>query len=357
MPGSKRVFGGPHAAPAAAPRGGRRIFALVVIDIRPLQRAAWAEFHTARKRHDKSAHDLHRHEQVDTPAYDAWVHRTFPIFVTTLRELHEEVFRKARQVEMVQELADLTGRSVRKLWREQKEAAANPQASGDPFGDEFGDDADDPEAAGREERGRDEDRGFSDEEGPSSRRRGFRSRGASEPDFEPPRAAASSREAKEIYRRLVQRLHPDRGGEWTPARERLWHEVQQAWAAGDADWLARLEMESGEMSETLGPDSPLSRLRRAIAELHAARRDTERKLRNYRGSLPWRFTLTEKKRGELEQRIEANFRHDIVFLQRQLVHLNATIASWEQERRPRRRSTRSARGWQGAFWEDVDDRD
>ena len=36
------------------------------------------------------------------PAYEAWLHRTFPIFITNLRELHEEVFTKGRRVEMVQ---------------------------------------------------------------------------------------------------------------------------------------------------------------------------------------------------------------------------------------------------------------
>ena len=62
--------------------------------------------------------------------------------------------------------------------------------------------------------------------------------------------------------RVVHHLHPDRGGEWTPARERLWHEVQAAWAARDADWLARLETDWESAHATLQPDSPLSHLRR-----------------------------------------------------------------------------------------------
>src|SRR5882757_2659217 len=77
-------------------RGGR---ALLVIDNVPLQQAAWAEFHAARKRLDKTSKDLHRHEQIDVPAYETWLHRTFPIFITTLRQLHQEVFLKERQIE------------------------------------------------------------------------------------------------------------------------------------------------------------------------------------------------------------------------------------------------------------------
>ena len=151
-----------------------------------------------------------------------------------------------------------------------------------------------------------------------------------------PNAARPSAAARDVYRRLVQLIHPDRGGEWTPARQRLWHEVQQAWAAGDADWLMRLEVEWEAANDVLSPASPLSRLRAAIEDLHAARRDLERKLRGYRDTPPWRFTLAEKKRDDLHRRTKLNFDHDITFLQRQLDHLNALIASWEQPSRSRR---------------------
>ena len=54
---------------------------------------------------------------------------------------------------------------------------------------------------------------------------------------------------------MLRRLHPDRGGPWTNARQQLWHEVQKAWAVGDADWLARLP--------TLWIEGELTELRRA----------------------------------------------------------------------------------------------
>jgi hypothetical protein len=286
----------------------------MVIDHERLQSAAWAEFHTARKQLDRATRDLHRHEEVDVPAYDRWLHRTFPVLVTTLRERHEEVSTKARQVEQVLARAALSGGSLKRLWRQQKERAAQPEAyeEGPPNGD--------------------------DEAEPSSRRHE-----AHPEDFDRAPGPAPAPGAKEIYRRLVQRLHPDRGGKWTAAREQLWHEVQRAWAAGDVDWLARLEVDWETANEVVGPKSPLSRLRRAIEELRAARRDTERKLREYRRAPPWRFTRNEKNRDALHRRTEANFVHDLRFLQRQLDHLNATIAAWEEDwtrsdSRPRSRS-------------------
>ena len=116
----------------------------------------------------------------------------------------------------------------------------------------------------------------------------------------------------------------------------------------DTDWLSRLEIEWETANEVIGPTSPLSRLRLAIEELHAARRDAERKLRDYRLSPQWRFTRNEKNRAQLHRRIEMNFAHDIEFLQRQLDHLNRTIAAWEDDwtrgdspRKPRHRHART----------------
>ena len=60
--------------------------ALLIIEHRRLQSAAWAEFHTARKSLEKATRDLHRHEEIDCPYFESWLHRTFPLLVTQLRE-------------------------------------------------------------------------------------------------------------------------------------------------------------------------------------------------------------------------------------------------------------------------------
>ena len=307
-------------SPIPSPPLGR---ALVLIDARPLQHAAWSEFHAARKRLDKTATDLRRHEETDSTAYQAWLHGAFPQLVTTLRDLHAKVLSLSREIESVQYMAALTGRSPKKLWKEHKDYLANPEAydrahppEPEPPRDAFKTDTDDLF-----------NHLFGDDEPASSDN--------FVPTAPPPPATS---EARDLYRRLVQHLHPDRGGKWTPARERLWHEVQQAWAARDADWLARLEIDWEAANDTLSPDSSLSRLRRAIAELHAARRDTERKLRDYRRSPAWRFTLSDQKRPQLHRRLEGELHEDLTALQRQFAYLQSTIAAWESPPPSRRRS-------------------
>ncbi len=332
----------PHA-PAAAPRKHPIVRALVVIDETRLKSAAWAELHTVRKRQEKAARDLHRHEEIDRPAYDAWLTQTFPQLLTRLRELHQEVFTKGQRVEAVQAAAFFSGRSAKKIWHEQKAETARPPD----------DEADRKSTGGRGERDApeddwDDDGFFDDDDRPRSGRRGngWDERESDHAGRHGPRPSVA---ARDIYRRLVQRIHPDRGGPWTAARQRLWHQIQEAWAAGDVDWLSRLEVEWEAAHDVLSPASPLSRLRCAIEEFHAARRDLERKLRAYRGSPPWRFTLNEKTRAQLHHRTALNFEHDIAFLERQLAHLDAIIASWEKPTRRRQRS--SPRDFEFRFFE------
>ena len=280
--------------------------ALLVIDHERLQAAAWAEFLAARRRLDQTARDLHRHEEIDVPAFNAWLHRSYPQEVTALRELRDEVAAKGARIRLVQVIAARTGRSPKRVWREQKEAAAPQELHGESHAEGEADGADEPKASARRHEARRED--FAT--GPKPRR---------------------TLGARAIYRRLVQQLHPDRGGTWSGSRQRLWHEVQQAWATGDADWLARLEVEWETAHATVGPSSPLSRLRAALEEIHAAWRDAEAKVHQYRPSPPWRFTLSAARRVALARRVEADFVRGLRSLRRQLHHLDAAIAAWEQD--------------------------
>jgi hypothetical protein len=230
---------------------------LVVIDNRPLRDAVWHEYLAAQKSFDKALSDIKRHEQIDDPSFHAWMHETFPQLLTALRELRAEVMRQE------------------KIWVEQRRPKDAPVVD---ISDHM--------------------RQGEDSDGDSHSPQG------GDTHDDKPLSDRSTRECtkktetggvKDLYRRLVQHLHPDRGGAWTPNRARLWHEVQKAWEARDGDWLARLEMEYESDNDTFSSASPISRLRRAISELVAARRDTARKLRAYRKWTRGGLALTRKR--------------------------------------------------------------
>ena len=331
---------------APEPNKINRCRILVVVDNAPLQRAAWAELQAARRRLAKVTGDVHRHEEKDEPAFRAWLGATFSTLVSTARDLAQQVEAKGRLVQVVQDEAFFTQRSPAAIWRDWQRR--------DRVGAEDGEGG----AASSSKKGFSEEDGFEEE-----MKRFFSEADVDEddPDTEAFRefgreifgGARSSRaesaaaaDARTIYRRLVQQLHPDRGGEWTPARARLWEQVQEAWQNFDADWLARLEAEWDTATDSLGPTSPLGRLRAALKEIDAARRDTERRVRNYRKQLSWRFTLKPPAES-LRVRLERELNHDCRVLREQLDEIEALIERWEtvRPRKPRRRSGR-------ASWED-----
>ncbi len=317
---------------------------LLVIDNQPLQVAAWASLRNARKRLEKTTRDLHRHEEIDEPAFRAWISTTFPTAVSTIRELAQEVAAKHRIIDDVEHESYVTGRSAGQIWREWQQNGGRPpeplpgmnESSGGPSPDE---------PLGGAEAAFDEDmKGLFGDEGTDAGdpfADAFREAAETLFGFGGPRPKSerAQEEARTIYRRLVQHLHPDRGGEWTPARARVWEQTQAAWAARDADWLARLEAEWEVGADLLGPTSSIGRLRAALVAIDAARRDAEKRLRLYRKDPAWRFSLRPVS-AALSDQLEQQFRDDEFMLRRELSALEETLARWAKVR-PRRRRTNS----------------
>ena len=318
---------------------------LLVIDDRPLRAAAWTNLQRERKRLEKATRDLHRHEEIDEPEFRTWLGATFPELVNEARDLALRVETKRRLVDDVAREAYFSGRSEAAVWREWQRHGGQPPPSsaaddepGDAFqnappepGADFGPDFD-----GGGEGFADFMRFFNGEIGADEYMRGHSERFFEKLGLPPLEQAPAPQEARAIYRRLVQQLHPDRGGEWTAARARLWDQVQQAWDSRDPDWLARLEVEWEAATDRLGPATPVSRLREALVEIDAARRDAERKLRHYRKDLAWRFSL-QAARDALRLKMERLLRADCAMLREQIENLELTLHEWECAGRRRQR--------------------
>lgn len=314
-----------------------------MIDNRPLQTAAWAALQRARKKLEKATCEVHRHEETDEPAFRAWIAMTFPTLVSTLREIAQQVESNSRTIEAVERESFFTGRSPGAIWREWQQSGGVPP---EPLFDPEEDNSDPPSdrsTAGTKAPFDEEMKKFFEDEGIDDDDpfgAAFRDIAGTlfgpGPERENP---AKTEDARAIYRRLVQHLHPDRGGQWTPARARAWEQTQAAWGARDADWLARLEAEWEAGADLLGPGSALGRLRSALAAIEPARRDAERRLQTYRKHDAWRFSQ-QPPPASLRQRLEHQLRQDEWMLRRQLTETEALLARWTKVR-VRRQRTRS----------------
>ncbi|MBA2434368.1 MAG: hypothetical protein H0V54_04645 [Chthoniobacterales bacterium] len=149
-----------------------------------------------------------------------------------------------------------------------------------------------------------------------------------EPDSGP--VADSSEEAegrvKELYRRLVRRLHPDLRADGSSAVSTLWHEAQEAYAASD---VARMEillaLSDIETKRTAGQS--LSQMQAVRAELQRALRALEKSLIEAKGEDAWDFARIGPRRdlrGQVERELKASFAER----SRRLDLLKRTIADW-----------------------------
>src|ERR1051325_10455080 len=114
-----------------------------------------------------------------------------------------------------------------------------------------------------------------------------RNRGRSDEEGEDEARPADGR-VRELYRRLVRRLHPDLRADGSTAVSALWHEVQEAYAASD---VARMEilLALSDIEANRLADQTLAQLRAVRAELERAWRALEKSLLEAEGEDAWDF--------------------------------------------------------------------
>src|SRR4029079_8835206 len=145
--------------------------------------------------------------------------------------------------------------------------------------------------------------------------------GATEPVLIDPRV-------KEIYRRLVRRLHPDLRADGDATVSSLWHEVQEAYAAGD---VARMELllALSDLSDAPGAGTTLSQMRSVLGELTRSVRALELSLVEAAREDPWNFARTGPSE-DLRARVERQLKHDLALREQRLELLTKTITGWAE---------------------------
>src|SRR5437667_1017617 len=145
-------------------------------------------------------------------------------------------------------------------------------------------------------------------------------------DEEPQEPGTIDPRVKEIYRRLVRRLHPDLRADGDATVSSLWHEVQDAYAAGD---VARMELllALSDLSNALGASTTLSQMRSTLRELTRSVRALELSLVEAKREDSWNFARTGPSE-DLRSRVERQLKHDLAWRQQRLELLTGTIAGW-----------------------------
>src|ERR1044071_2019154 len=145
-------------------------------------------------------------------------------------------------------------------------------------------------------------------------------------DEEPPESGTIYPRVKEIYRRLVRRLHPDLRADGDATVSSLWHEVQEAYAAGD---VARMELllALSDLSDAPGASTTLSHMRSVLRELTRSVRALELNLVEAKRADSWHFARTGPSE-DLRSRVERQLKHDLALRQQRLDFLTGIIAGW-----------------------------
>jgi hypothetical protein len=334
---------------------------IVWIDQAPLRANAAAECTHMMMRLERARLGWHQFERQDKPAFVRWRAREFGALLSTARDVEDKI-RDAQnlihevEIEMRRHIQDPHSAYRRVLFRRENPGIADERetfsngSQSTPHLSEFEQEAlfqewvrtflgtnptkmDDEVYSSRFEVFkshmfvRPESAPAPSRSGPSSS--GFRrsavdeeSAGATEPVTIDPRV-------KEIYRRLVRRLHPDLRADGDASVSSLWHEVQEAYAAGD---VARMELllALSDLSDAPGAGTTLSQMRSVLGELTRSVRALELSLVEAGREDSWNFARIGPSE-DLRVRVERQLKHDLALRQQRLELLTKTIAGWAEQ--------------------------
>lgn len=131
---------------------------------------------------------------------------------------------------------------------------------------------------------------------------------------------------KELYRRLVRRLHPDLRADGSAAVSAIWHEVQEAYAASD---VARMEilLALSDIETNSTADQSLSQMHAVFAELKRALCALEKSLLEAKEEDAWDFARIGPN-PNLRLRVERQLKSDFAGRIQRLEVLTTTITEW-----------------------------
>jgi pRiA4b ORF-3-like protein len=310
---------------------------IILVDNEPIRQQYREKLNRARAELGKLESELERFNGADAKAFKSWLHATFPVRLSRIRELQEEGARLVNRLNLVRQFqrhgVKTPGQAYRKAVRVETgedptpdfSPSEEPECTAGPTGER--------EVLRTAMRGLAEDIGIDadlveeeleamlDEE-----------LGERQPK------APGRRECQSIYRQIALRLHPDRGGAMTEGDAQIWYRAQEAYGIGDVLTLKQLWSQlthSDEHVSGLSCGEMISSLIETQAQLEA--------LRVLKSSLKrqpaWNFSrLTEKQLRSRQMRVEKDLvaqeesiRHELDRLRVECRRLSMLQQRWESK--------------------------
>ena len=340
---------------------------IILIDQGPVRRAARAECTDVMARLEDARLEWHRFEREDKPSFARWRAREFGALLSEAREVEvriQELEAVVHEVEMEMRrgFIDPQGAYRRVMNRrgepgqmaEESEPVRNDAGAGRPLS-EFEQEAlfqewvqrslgtnpdkmdDDAYSASFEAFKSHMFRARPPDPVPITPPHGVNS-AAPEKEEEQPEAPTDAR-VKELYRLLVRRLHPDLRADGNVAVSALWHEVQEAYAAGDIAHLEILLALSDIESDRFTEQTSVSQMRALLVELERALFALDDSLRQARNEEAWNFARTGVVPG-LRVRVERELQANLRARSNRLTILKQTVAGWSRSPLVTRRTAR-----------------
>gem|GEM_PF-3607972 len=290
-------------------------------------------------------------EQKDLPAYEKWFDEKYVSYLDETRELAGQFQNKLRLLMLTELEQAIHGLSFGEAW-ERVNAAGYQSSISKPEEVNFGlgkdledqDLCDCPYCSLMREEGLAGDTRFEaafkdDDEFLEFMRRGFEeARNSRDPSNKDTRIhAATLKRVRELYRRLVKRLHPDHGGETSPQHLELWHLAQEGYRNSNFETLTlvfvMLVWEDREALEAI----TIGEMSAAADGLHHQNRLRRRELNRYNRHPACGFdALSTQQQKQLERRYRREMAEERREIADKLRELNFRLSAFlEQDRRQR----------------------
>jgi hypothetical protein len=348
--------------PKAGSKKDLREGRIVLVEQEPLRTTAAADCTRARARLERARAGWHHFERKDKPAFVRWRAREFGALLSRAREVEDQIRDSqalVHEVEMEMRRGFQNAHSAyqRVMFRRENPSAAVEEEEVEGPREERGASSKlsdfEKEALFQEwvQRSLGTNPDKMDDDAYSTTFEAFKShmfRGAPEeprprkvnrPRVREQRAEEGEEEGeeetkmdgrvKDLYRSLVRRLHPDLRADASVAVSALWHEVQEAYAAGDVAHLEILLALSDIEANHIGAQTSVGQMRAVLVELERALRALEKSLLEAEGEDAWNFAQTGPKE-DLRLRVERQLKMDLAARTMRLEVLTQAIAAWAQ---------------------------